>query len=56
MKNDDPAWEAGSWMSYAGVPDGTVPVLDAENQGRVLERKDWPFRNEPPADDPRRIQ
>jgi hypothetical protein len=46
----DPAnadWVAGSWMSYAPVPETQAPWIDAANRARVLERKDKPFSPEP---------
>jgi hypothetical protein len=43
---DDPAWRAGSWMSYAPVPDGTTPWIDVDNRTRILGRKDKPFAPE----------
>jgi hypothetical protein len=39
----DPAHVAGSWMSYAIVPETQAPWIDAANRQRVLERKDLPF-------------
>lgn len=42
----DPAYQAGSWMSYSRVRDQIAPWIDAENRRRILERKDRPFRPE----------
>ncbi len=41
---DDPAYAAGSWMSYSRMRDRVAPWIDAENRRRILERKDRPFR------------
>lgn len=43
---NDPAFRAASWMSYAPVHDGQTPWIDATNRQRVLERKDKPFAPE----------
>lgn len=40
------AWRAGSFMSYAPVPETQAPWIDADNRRRVLERKDRPFAPE----------
>lgn len=43
----DPAaaeYRAGSWMSYANVPESQAPWIDAANRAVILERKDKPFR------------
>ncbi|MEX1367923.1 MAG: M12 family metallo-peptidase [Nannocystaceae bacterium] len=45
----DPAWLAGSFMSYAPVPETQALWIDAANRERVLERKDKPFAPAPIA-------
>ncbi len=40
---EHPAWKAGSWMSYAQVPENQAPWIDRDNVQRVLGRKDLPF-------------
>lgn len=40
---DDPAFKAGSWMSYAPIDPARAPWIDADNRARVLARKDKPF-------------
>ncbi|MCX4244801.1 M12 family metallo-peptidase [Paraliomyxa miuraensis] len=42
----NPAYQAGSWMSYAAVPESREPWIDVDNRQRVLMRKDLPFAPE----------
>lgn len=46
---EDPAWIAGSWMSYAPVSEAQAPWIDVDNRLRVLARKDKPFAPVAPA-------
>jgi hypothetical protein len=49
----DAAWVAGSWMSYAVVPEAQAAWLDPANRQRILERKDLPFTPDAaPAEQP----
>ena len=45
----DPAHIAGSWMSFASVPETQAAWLDPTNRQRILERKDLPFSPDAPA-------
>jgi len=52
-----PAYQSGSWMSYAPVRPGQAAWIDPDNRVRILDRKDKPFAPEgamalaPDADD-----
>lgn len=37
------AYQRGSWMSQAPVPEGSTPWVDPESRRRILERKDLPL-------------
>jgi hypothetical protein len=43
-----PAHRAGSWMSYATVPETQAPWIDPANRQRILDRKDLPFAPDAP--------
>lgn len=48
----DPAYQAGSWMSYAPIDATRGPWIDADNRARVLVRKDKPFAPDAPSTPP----
>jgi hypothetical protein len=38
------AYQRGSWMSQAPVPEGSTPWVDPDSRRRILERKDLPLQ------------